>query len=158
MMARQLHLVEWWLVSAMDMAGTVSSTIDKIWQEISQVELNTCINRSVSVFQNCEVLLRSSGPFVLRFTGERSTNNGRHQLLCFPFLCLPLQTCSAYISDFFLFFVQFGIINLDVAQMEAATLCEPEERFFFFFDLIPRSAKILTFFYPNCLWQSISNL
>ena len=34
MMARQMHLVEWWLVSAMDMAGTVSSTMDKIWQDI----------------------------------------------------------------------------------------------------------------------------
>ena len=75
MMARQMHLVEWWLVSAMDMAGTVSSTMDKIWQEISWVGLDTCINRSVSVFQNWydrKVLLRNSGPFVLRFTGERS--------------------------------------------------------------------------------------
>ena len=74
-----------------------------------------------------------------------------------PFLYLPLETWSAYISDFFLFFVQFGIINLDVAQMEAATFCEPEERFFFF-DIIPRSAKILTFFIQIAFDKSISNL
>ena len=57
-----------------------------------------------------------------------STINGRHQYFAFPFCaCLLKYEVHTYLT-FFLFFVQFGIINLDVTQMEAATLCEPEER------------------------------
>ena len=51
----------------------------------------------------------------------------------FPFCaCLNKHKVHTYLTSF-LSFVQFGIINLDVAQMEAATLCEPEERLFCFF-------------------------
>ena len=57
--------------------------------------------------------------------GGMIKNEWKTPILCFPFLCLILEI--------FLFFVQFGIINLDVAQMEAATFCEPEERLFCFF-------------------------
>ena len=76
-----------------------------------------------------KVLMRNSGPPVLRFTNiyaqfdkwEGMINNEwKTPILCFSFLCLILEI--------FLFFVQCGITNLDVTQMEAATLCEPEER------------------------------
>ena len=70
-------------------------------------------------------------------------NEWKTPIFCFPFLCLTLE--------FFLFFVQFGIINLDVTQMEAATLCEPEERLWI---LALRIWKMFNlFFYPNCFWQ-----
>ena len=70
MIAGQMHLVEWWLVSAMDMAGTVSSTMDKIWQKkigrAGYMHKWVCI--CLQNWYDRKVLLRNSGPPVLRFT------------------------------------------------------------------------------------------